>query len=257
MQSLFTFDGLREIILGVFASFVTGTFLAVAGWIAVRSGFGKIHRNAQRHLRQGQVLQTAGDFVRAREEFETSIRLLREHPTPALLAEAYLRLGDTDLATHNWEGAVEHFKRYRELASKRAKIPEDLICLRIGRAHLGMGNVDEAFRFLDDARQLQERVSQNPLLGETYVRLAETEARRKRPDAAREHFLRAINVQERLRDRRAEAGSRVGLAEMYAAMGDHQSARGQYTTAAQLYRTAGDSGTASLIDAKVSQIAVA
>ena len=70
-------------------------------------------------------------------------------------------------------------------------------------------------------------------------------------------FLRAINVQERLRDRRAEAGSRVGLAEMYASMGDFQSARGQYTTAAQLYRTAGDTGTASLIDAKVSQIAVA
>ena len=255
MGDYFTFDGLREIILGVVASFVTAALVAVAGWIIVRTGFGGAHRNAQRHLRQGRVLQTAGDFARARSEFETSINLLREHPTPALLAEAYLRLGDTDLATDNWQGAVEHFKLYRELTSKKAKVPEDLVCLRIGRAHLGLGNVDEAFRFLDEARRIQERVSQNPLLGETYVRLAETETRRKRPDAAREHYLRAINVQERLRDRRAEAGSRVGLAEMYVLTGDHESARGQYSSAARLYRAAGDAGTAGLIEAKAAAIA--
>ena len=255
MGDYFTFDGLREIILGVVASFVTAALVAVAGWIIVRTGFGGAHRNAQRHLRQGRVLHTAGDFARARSEFETSINLLREHPTPALLAEAYLRLGDTDLATDNWQGAVEHFKLYRELASKKEKVPEDLVCLRIGRAHLGLGNVDEAFRFLDEARRIQERVSQNPLLGETYVRLAETETRRKRPDAAREHYLRAINVQERLRDRRAEAGSRVGLAEMYVLTGDHESARGQYSSAARLYRAAGDAGTAGLIEAKAAAIA--
>ena len=255
MSEFLNFDGFREIVLGVVASFFTAALVAVASWIAVRTGFGRAHRNAQRHLRQGRVLQTAGDFARAREEFETSISLLREHPTPALLAEAYLRLGDTDLATDNWKGAVEHFKLYRELASKKAKVPEDLVCLRIGRAHLGLGNVDEAFRFLDEARRIQERVSQNPLLGETYVRLAETESRRKRPDAAREHYLRAINVQERLRDRRAEAGSRVGLAEMYASTGDHESAHAQYSTAARLYRAAGDAGTARLIEAKAAGIA--
>jgi tetratricopeptide (TPR) repeat protein len=220
MEEFFTIDGLREIVLGVVASFLTAALVAVAGWIAVRSGFGRAHRNAQRHLRQGRVLQTAGDFARAREEFETSINLLREHPTPALLAEAYLRLGDTDLATDNWEGAVENFKLYRELASKRAKVPEDLVCLRIGRAHLGMGDVDEAFRFLDEARRIQERVSQNPLLGETYVRLAETRIAPQTSGCRARAYLRAINVQERLRDRRAEAGSRVGLAEMYASTGD-------------------------------------
>jgi tetratricopeptide (TPR) repeat protein len=255
MEEFFTIEGLREVILGVVASFFTAALVGVAGWIGMRTGFGRAHRSAQRHLRQGQVLQSAGDFARARGEFEESINLLREHPTPALLAEAYLRLGDTDLATDNWEGAVENFKLYRELKSKRTKVPEDLICLRLGRAHLGMGSLDEAFRFLDEARRMQERVSQNPLLGETYVRLAETEARRKRPDAAREHYLRAINVQERLRDRRAEAGSRVGLAEMYTSTGDHESARGQYSTAARLYRAAGDAGTAGLIEAKAAGIA--
>ena len=85
MAEFLNFDGFREIVLGVVASFFTAALVAVASWIAVRTGFGKAHRNAQRHLRQGRVLQTAGDFTRAREEFETSISLLRRMPNTQVL----------------------------------------------------------------------------------------------------------------------------------------------------------------------------
>ena len=42
---------------------------------------------------------------------------------------------------------------------------------------------------------------------------------------------------------------------MYVSTGDHESARGQYSAAARLYRTAGDAGTAGLIEAKAAGIA--
>ena len=47
MGDYFTFDGLREIVLGVIASFVTAALVALAGWIIVRTGFGSAHRNAR------------------------------------------------------------------------------------------------------------------------------------------------------------------------------------------------------------------
>jgi hypothetical protein len=42
---------------------------------------------------------------------------------------------------------------------------------------------------------------------------------------------------------------------MYVLTGDHESARGQYSSAARLYRAAGDAGTAGLIEAKAAAIA--
>jgi tetratricopeptide (TPR) repeat protein len=100
---------------------------------------------------------------------------------------------------------------------------------------------------------MQERVNQNPLLGETYARLAECEVLRERFDAAREHYLRAIHIHERVGDRRSEAASRVGLADVYMRC-NKRAAREQYANAARLYAEVGDRSVAGILENKAATI---
>jgi tetratricopeptide (TPR) repeat protein len=249
-------EDIRRIVVEVTGIILGTAFLALVGSLTTRFGFGIGYRNALRHLRQGQALQATKQFSEALKEIEQSINLLQEHPRERTLAEAYLRLGDIELEMQKWDSAVEHFRLYGQIAPRRARVPRDLICVRLGSAYLGAGKLDEAFRNFDEARRLQEHTDQNPLLGETYIRLAQTEIVRRHPEVAREHYLRAITVQEQLRDRRGEAASRVSLAAIYCDTQEAELARDQYMIAGRLYSEVGDSGIAKMIAEKTNSLKI-
>lgn len=222
-------------------------------WLISRTKFGQGYREAEVHLKRGKALQEAERFAEAKEEIDRSIKLLEDRRRSRLLSEAYLRLGDIDVNMKQWQSAIHHYTLAKEEAVTAKKTSMlDMIYLRLGVACKMDGDLNQACAWIDQARMLQERTQDNPLLGETYEKLGEIDARRGLYDTAINYYLRSLAYQERIRDRRSQAGIHASLGDLYARKQMAQEARGHYQAARGLYDEVGDATVAELFAQKAT-----
>jgi tetratricopeptide (TPR) repeat protein len=222
-------------------------------WLIRRTKYGPGYREAEAHLKRAKALQEADRFVEARQEIDRSIVLLEDRRRSRLLAEAYLRLGDIDVNLKQWESAIHHYTLAKEesITAKKTSML-DMIYLRLGVACKMGGDLNQACAWIDQARMLQERTQDNPLLGETYEKLGEIDARRGLFDTAINYYLRSLAYQERIRDRRSQAGIHASLGDLYARKQMAKEARDHYQAARELYEQVGDATVAALLVQKAS-----
>jgi tetratricopeptide (TPR) repeat protein len=244
-----------KILMDVIAPLLVAGIIALLSWLFLRTRWSKSYRQATFHLRRGEALQEEKRFEEAREEIEKSIRILEDEPRYKLLSEAHLRLGDIDLNLKSWESAIRNYVLCRESAARvKEGISPDALYLRLGKAYRNAGRLDDAFQCIDDARRIQERVEDHPLLAETYARLGEIESSRGHVEVGIEHYLRSLRYQERIRDRRTQAATRISIADLYVKKRNPGEALNHYREAVSLYREVGDLAIARRLESEMAEI---
>jgi len=222
-------------------------------WLLSRTKLGQRYREAETHLRRAKALQEAERFQEAKEEIDRSIKILEDRRRSSLLSEAYLRLGDIDMNLRQWQSAIHHYMLAKDeaVATKKSSLL-DVIYVKLGTACKMGGDLNQAFAWIDQARMLQERIQDNPMLAETYEKLGEIESRRGLFDTAISYYLRSLAYQERIRDRRSQAGIHASLGDLYARKQMTTEARGHYRAAQDLYEQVGDVMVAQLVSQKAA-----
>lgn len=246
---------ISDFILGILASMTAAGIIAFFGFLILRTKWSKSYRRADSFIRRGQALQEAQQFNEAREEIEKSVRILEEEHKLKLLSKAYLLLGDIECKTERWENAIRDYILCRETTERvKNSISPDVILLRLGDAYRGAGRLDDAFRCIDKARELHEAIDNQPMLATSYTKLGEIEASRSHVEVAIEHFLRALNYQEKIRDRRSQGATRAFLGDLYIEKENQNEAMNHYRASAGLYREVGDLAIVNLLDRKISEV---
>ena len=234
--------------------FVGTLITAAVGYYITRR---KAHHHAKDQIKKGEALKDAKQLERARMEIEKAVTILEEENEPKLSSQAYLLLGDIDLSLNNWDSAIQNYTLCREYAKKiKSGISFDIINLRLGKAYMGAGRLDDAFRSIDEARQRQEKVEDNPLLAETYTKLGEIECDRAHVEIAIEHYLRSLNLQERIRDSRSQAATHSCLANLHMKKKNTNEALNHYRAAIELYKEVGNPHVAELLEKEMEEIKV-
>ncbi|MHA2010646.1 MAG: tetratricopeptide repeat protein [Promethearchaeota archaeon] len=229
--------------------------LPLFSWLFKRSKWGPGYKSAAFHLRRGEDLQERELYKEAREEIVKSVQILESEHRHKLLSEAYLRLGDIACKEENWEDAIHNYICC-ETSAKMVKnrISEDVIKLKLGNAYRGAGKLDDAFRCIDEARGIQEKTEDHPLLGGTYSKLAEIERSRGYDRAATDYLLKALTRQERIKDRKSQAGTRASLGALHAKKNNRDEALNHYRIARDLYREVGDTAIVDYLDSEIKKI---
>jgi tetratricopeptide (TPR) repeat protein len=237
LSSLTVSHFLADVLIGV---------LGVPGaWLLAQTRFSPSVRRAKLHLRRGNALGDAERYTDAQQELDIGIKAVNEPGRSSVLADLYLSRGDIDSKLKQWESAIHFYTLAKEeaIAAKRTDMI-DAIYLRLGSACKMCGDLNQAFTWTDQARMLEERTEENPVLGETYARLGEIEMRRNLLDPAISYFLRALPYQERLRDLRAQAFTHSSLGGLYKRKQMDKERRDHYLAAKDLYDEAGGVGEA-------------
>ena len=106
---------------------------------------------ARRDYIQGREEYTAGDFTAAAVSFHNALRGFEEQGDQLGIANASVRLGDTCMAREEYEVALDHYQRAREICEKEddsfsilALHKKMAICLR------NLERLDEALELLFD-----------------------------------------------------------------------------------------------------------
>ena len=248
---------MNELLVNILYPVLSAGLIALFTWLILRTKLSKGYRKATFHLRRGEALQEAKQFNEALEEIEKSVKILEDEPRHKLLSEAYLHLGDIDCKIGKFESAIIHYTLCQS-SSKMVKdgISEDVIKLKLGHAYQCAGKSDDAFRCIDKARNIQEKIENHPMLAETYSKLGEIESSRGYIGVAIEHFLRALNYQEKIRDRRSQAATRTFLGDLHLKGENQKEALNHYRAALELYREVGDTAIANLVESKVNEIGI-
>jgi tetratricopeptide (TPR) repeat protein len=159
------------------------------------------------------------------------------------------------MSLKEWDEAVRNFIICREIAKKvRHGTSEDVILLRLGKAYYCAGKPEDALRCFDDARRMEEAISNHPLLGESYSRLGEIEASLQHPEIAIGHYSRALNCHEKIGDRRTLAATRVCLGDLNSKLGRKDQALNQLSTAREVYNELGDFPLVAMLDDRIAQL---
>src|SRR6266571_666888 len=224
------------------ASMLLGTgILSLFSWLILKTRFNKKFRQAMLHLRMAEALQKERQYSNAKDELVKTVAPLSDEQRSILLSQAYMRLGDISMLLREWDQAVQNFIFCRE-ASKHVRhgTSEDVILVKLGRAYFGAGKLDDAFRCFEDACRIEERTPHHPLLGETYSRLGEVEARRRHSEVAINYYSRALNCHEKLGDKRSVAATRVWLGDLNLKVANLDESLEHFSMARDEYNALGD-----------------
>jgi tetratricopeptide (TPR) repeat protein len=204
-----------KIFVSVASTLLATAILSLLSWLILKTRFNKKLRQALQHLRIAEALQKEGQYMQAKDELQKTLVLLSEEERSLLLSQAYMRLGDISMLLKDWGAAIQNFILCREIAKHVRHGPsEDVILLRLGRGYLGGGNLEEAFRCFEEARKIEEKDFNHPLLGETYSRLGEVEAKRKHSEIAINYYLQALNFHTKIGDKRSVAAAHFCLGDL-------------------------------------------
>jgi tetratricopeptide (TPR) repeat protein len=227
--------------------------VAGLGWLISQTPFSRRYKEAELHLKRAKALQEAERFEQAQAEIGRAIKILEDPRRSRILAEAYLRSGDIDMNLKQWKSAIQQYTLAKEeaTAAKKASLL-DVIYLRLGSACKMSGDLNQAYACIDQARILQERTQENPVLGETYALLGEIDRRRELLDTAISFYLRALPYQERIRDRRSQASTHVALGDLYDRKQMNKEFKEQYQAARELYDEIGDTSIAQMLAQKIN-----
>ena len=241
-----------QVLIGVVSTLLGAGFLGLFAWLTFRTGLNKEYREARERLKRGEALQKDKQYDLAREELQKSVEILSDRTRSMLLTEAYLRLGDIELESANFDAAVRYFILCRQTSAEiKHGIADDALLLKLGRAYTGAKKYDDAFRCFDAIQQMEGKMQDSPIAAATYSRLGEVESLRNRPDTAIDYYLRALNYQEQIADRRTQASTRLSLADLNFQVKHYQEAKNHYTEAKRLYEEFGDLPIVNLIQDKL------
>jgi tetratricopeptide (TPR) repeat protein len=244
-----------SIVVGVLSTLLATGSVSVFTWLILQTRFNKNFRQAVQHLRIAEALQREHQYAQAKEELSKTLSLLNDEQRSLLLCQAHLRLGDISMSLKEWDEAVRHFIIYREIArNTRHGTSEDVILLRLGKAYYAAGKPEDALRCFDDARRMQEAISNYPLLGETYYRLGEIETSLQHPEIAIGYYSRALSCHEKVGDRRTLATTRFCLGDLNSKLAHKDQALSQYSTAREAFNELGDFPFVAMLDDRIAQL---
>ena len=247
-------NGVKVVANVVSTILATGT-LSVFSWLILKSRFNSKFRQATRHFHIAEALQKERQYPQARDELVKTVELLGDERREILLGQAYLKLSDVSMSLKEWDKAIQYLILGREISKRsRHAAAEDVILQKLGKAYFASGKIEDALRCFEDARRIEEGILDHPLLGETYARLGEVEARRQHSEMAISYYNRALNCHEKIGDRRSVAASRVCLGDLNLQIEHPEQALSQYSSAREEFHELGDFPFVAMLDAKIAQI---
>jgi tetratricopeptide (TPR) repeat protein len=243
-------DVLLAFIFALVAPVVIAVILRLFNWLR-----GGDKYKASRHLRRAEVLQAKRDVDGALAELGRAKKLLEDSTRYQLLVKTYLMEGDIAADREDWDDAIKDYKRALENAAhlKEGVSLNSILYLKLGTALHRSGQLDDAFRFLDRAIVLAER-SDSASLAQTYQQFAEVQRKRHNSDDAIENCLRAVTRAEPLGDFSAQANSTATMARCYLDKGIPKQAADNFRLAAKLYKKAGQSETAEILEREADEL---
>jgi tetratricopeptide (TPR) repeat protein len=248
-------SGGAQIAASVFSTLLATGIISFFSWLILKTRFNKKFRQAIQHLRLAEALQKERQYSQAKDELVKTLALLGDEQRSLLLSQAHMRLGDISMSLREWDQAIHHFILCREINKNvRHGTAEDVILLKLGKAYCAGGKVEDAFRCFEDARRIEESISNHPLLGETYGRLGEVEIRRRHPEIAIGHYGRALNCHEKIGDRRTVAATRVCLGDLNLKIANMDEALSQFCAAREEYNELGDFPLVTMLDDRILQV---
>jgi len=245
----------KTIVVHVVSTLLATATISVFTWVVLQTRFNKNFRQAGQHLRIAEALQKEHQYAQAKEECFKTISLLNDEKRSVLLCQAHLRFGDISMSLKEWDEAVRHFIICKEIAKNvRHGTSEDVILLKLGRAYYAAGKPEDALRCLDDARRIEEAISNHPLLGETYRRLGEIETSLQHSEIAIGHYSRAVNCLEKIGDRWTLAATRVCLGVLNSKLSHNDQALNQFSTAREMYNELGHFPSVAMCDDRIARL---
>jgi len=249
------FSSMIDILLSIFGSLLATGIISLFSFLVLRTKFNRCYKKAKFHLKRSHALEKARQYDDAFREIEKSIVILEENQNHKLLLEAYVHIGDIACKLKNWDSSIRYYTLCKESASNlKHSIDPDVLYFKLGIAFIGADLMDDAFICIDQARVIQEKINNHPLLAQTYSRLGEIEWNRGHLEIAIEHFLRAINCQEIIRDRRSQAATRTSIGDIYMEKNNIQESIQHYRIAIDLFQDAGDYSISKLLASKVNDL---
>ncbi len=246
---------LGEMKAAVIAALAFGGLASLLSLVAALSPWSSEVARAHRHFDKAERLRNQGNAELAQAELGKVVTILEDSNRYKLLVKAYLMEGDIAMDRGQTVDAVRFYTLCIENA-RHIKTKTDLSALhfKLGAAYLKDRKLDDAFRHLDQAREMQER-RDSPALAETYRQIAEVQRMRHFPDGAIDYYLRAFTRQERIGDVAAQAGTRAAMANLYFEKGDISLATENFHSAAALYRKVGHHDTAAMYSKRGEELA--
>jgi tetratricopeptide (TPR) repeat protein len=247
-------ESTRGILIPVASTLLATGILSLLSWLTLETRFNKKLRTAWQHLEMAEALQKEGQFSDAKDELIKTIALLSDEERSFLLSQAYMRLGDVSMLLRDWDAAIRSFILCGEIGKHvRHGTSEDVILLRLGKAYFASGKFEDAFRCFDEARRIEEKHPNHPLLGETFNRLGEIEAKRQHPEAAINYYSRAVNFHVKIGDKRSVAAAHFCLGDLNLKIANLSEAQAHLLRARDEYSELGDFPLLAILENKLAQ----
>ena len=245
-----------KILVSVASTLLATGILSLFSWLILRTRYNQKFRQAVQHLRMAEALQKERQYSPAKDMLIKTIALLSDEQRSLLLSQAHMRLGDISMLLKDWDQAVQNFVLCKEVGRNvRHGTAEDIILLRLGRAYFAAGKLEDAFRCFDDCRRIEEKMMSNyPLLGETYNRLGEVEARRRHSEIAIGYYSQALNCHEMIGDKRSVAATHVCLGDLNSKVANLDEALRYFSSARDEYNELGDFPLVGMLEDKIIKL---
>lgn len=178
----------------------------------------------------GLLLKTLGQFDLAKEYLTISLRIRATAKSPLKMAQSHHSMGDILLASQDYHGAVEHFKRSKLLLDRfNHAYGLTYVKLGLGKAYAALKQFELAEQFLLDSLNSAETQNNEQIQGEIYLALS-------RLDSAKGGYDSALYYAQRANDLATKIGSERLQARALRAMAQLEEANGNYAVALKHYQ---------------------
>ncbi|MDC5853925.1 GGDEF domain-containing protein [Vibrio europaeus] len=178
----------------------------------------------------GLLLKTLGQFDLAKEYLTISLRLRSATKSPLKLAQSHHSMGDILLASQEYHGAVEHFKRSKLLLDKfNHAYGITFVKLGLGKAYTALKQFELAEHFLLDSLNSAETQNNEQIQGEIYLALSQL-------DNAKGGYNSALYFAQSANDLATKIGSEQLQARALRTMAQLEEANGNYAVALKHYQ---------------------
>ncbi|HXE73358.1 MAG TPA: tetratricopeptide repeat protein [Candidatus Nitrosotenuis sp.] len=201
------------------------------------------------HLEEGTAAFRQGRHTQARQAYEKAFELARrELSRSPLEAEVYRALGIlASVQGHYLEALRSHMRALEIFRAARMSLGEGKCYSSIGQVCLELSRVDEAFLFMDRARQIFVRLGADAEVASLYGKMGIIYREREELDRAVEFHLKDVELCRRFGNRRALAFAFQNLGLSYRARGELEEARRYLQESRRRFEELGDQARAGRV----------
>jgi len=189
----------------------------------------------------GIVHQLRGDYGKALESYEQSLRIAEELGDDADIAGSLHQIGGIYYLRSSYDKALEYSERAREISQKlgtRAGLSKSL--QQIGIIHFSRGDYDKALKYFEQARAISEELSDRADISAILHDIGAVHQTHGDHSKALDFYEQSRKIKEELGDRMGIAASLYQISTVYEARGDSDKALEYCERAKRIQEEIGD-----------------